>query len=342
MGLNMQTEAARDNQKINTYLDLKVVPTYQCGKKCKYCYNKHIYNTYNENPSFLIESLSRIIQNSEKNIVVEIIGGEPLSRHGYEITNKILDSIMVIKKENIKLVLQTGSSNLNKIQSLTKKIDGLSYSIDISLSPKIKNLNRLGEITNYCKDNNVPIQIQTILNENDTIHDINNFINLCCSQGIKWLGMCYPDFQVYNLKTLDKQATIYFELIRESNQFKDISIGGMPIQCAIDFFEGCGYEQSCYCGEKCLTIQPDGRISPCLFLRPDEYMSIESFVDIKHKREKILHEGICADCEMWNVCHGGCMIHSKFLTGNVNSRDETHCYLLKKIIDMVRTSHNDV
>lgn len=332
----MEKNTVFKDQLIMNYLDLKVVPTYHCDMNCSYCYNKYIHNKCNENVSLLLKSLSEIICKSEQNVVVELIGGEPLSRHGYAITNKILDYIISLKSKKIRLVLQTGSPNLNRINKLINKLDGISYSIDISLVPKYKNQKRLEGIMNYCNECNMPIQIQTILSAKDTINDINKFIELCSSQGVKWLGICYPDFQTYSHEELNMQANIYTELIENLDNFKNISIGGMSIQSITDFLSGWSYNASCNCGDRCLTIQPDGHISPCLFLKPEDHISLDTFMEVKHRREKMLIKGKCKNCEIWNVCRGGCMIHAKFLTGDINSRDENKCYLIRRIINKIR------
>jgi len=336
MGLNMQTEIRSRDQIVLNYLDLKVIPSYHCDMNCNYCYNNTIQNKYCEDTINLIKNLTNVIEKYEKEVVIELIGGEPLSSHSYAITDKILDHIMSLKNEKVKVVLQTGSSNLRKIKDSLEKIDGLSYSVDISGSHKAHNLNKLEELVVYCNDYEVPLQIQTVLSLKDTIEDIDNFINTCRSYGVKWLGLGYPQFQKYNSKEIKLQTKIYSDLINGLDKYKNIYVGGNPLQSILDFLGGWGYETSCYCGEKCITIEPDGRISPCLYLRPDDFKSIDTFLIIKHKREKALRDGECSNCEMWAVCHGGCMVNAMFLMGDINCCDKIQCKLMKNLVDTVR------
>lgn len=316
-------------------IELKVIPSYHCDINCKYCYNKYISKHYQPNYERLRNSLSRFLLKKEINAIVEIIGGEPLSSHTYNETKCLVDYIISLKR-NIKIVLQTGSSDTEKIRELIPKIDGLSYSIDLSISPKVSNLEKLETIAGICKDNDVSIQIQTLLSPEDNIENIYQFINTCISHDIAWIGIDYPKYQRYSKEELDTQISIYSTLIRHLKQFEGISIGGAVIESVIDFFGGCIYSSSCMCGEKSITIQPDGSISPSLHLDGNEFPSLDIFIEQKIKRERQLRKGYCSECEIWDVCHGGCMGHAKFLTGDFYNPDDEFCYLLSGVIKAVK------
>lgn len=327
-----------DNQMwgMNTFncksdIEVKVIPSYNCDINCDYCYNKYISEYYQSDYEKLINNLNKILLKKNINAIVEIIGGEPLSPQNYHKTELIIENIILLEK-NIKIVLQTGSSDIEKLIELIPKIDGLSYSIDLSSSPKVRNLEKLGTIASFCKEHEVIIQVQTMLNLKDSIETICQFINLCILHGVGWIGLDYPQYQLYTREELDTQISVYFELFKRLKEFKGIVIGGSIIEAVIDFFSGYTYSSSCMCGEKSITIQPDGSISPSLHFGSSEFSSLDIFVENKSNRERRLRMGNCKECEIWDVCHGGCMGHAKFLTGDIYESDKEFCYLLSGVI----------
>lgn len=315
-------------------MEIKVIPSYHCDMNCSYCYNKHLYRGHRQDYTRLINSLSEILFRTERRAIVEIIGGEPLSSQNYLMTNGIIEHLITLKR-NLRVVLQTGSSNIEKLLEVIPKLDGLSYSVDLSSSPKVSNLGKLETVIGCCKDHDVIIQIQTILSPKDTIETICQFIELCSLQGVKWIGLGYPQYQSSTEEELNMQIKVYSELIKYLKDFKEISIGGIVIESVIDFFNGWTYSSSCNCGEDSVTIQPDGSVSPCLYFKPDEFKSIDAFVETKYTRAEQLRNGYCLKCKIWSVCHGGCMAHAKFLTGDVYSHDKEFCYLISGVIKKV-------
>lgn len=317
-------------------IEIKVIPSYHCDMNCGYCYNKYLYRGYRPNYTRLINSLSGILLRNERRAIVEIIGGEPLSSQNYRATNGIIEHLITLKR-NVRVVLQTGCSNIKKVHQIIPKLDGLSYSVDLSLSPKVSNLEKLETVIECCNDHDVIIQIQTILSPKDTLETIYRFINLCSLYGAKWIGLGYPQYQSYTKEELNAQINVYSDLIRRLKDFKEISIGGTVIESVVDFFKGLVYSSSCNCGDDSVTIEPDGCISPCLYFKPDEFKSLDAFVETKYKREEQLRAGYCSKCEIWGVCHGGCMAYAKFLTGDIYSRDWEFCYLISGVIKKVNS-----
>lgn len=330
-----QQKCGKTTLNCKNEIELKVIPSYHCDINCKYCYNKYISKNYQPNYERLKNSLSRFLLKKEINAIVEIIGGEPLSSYNYDETKSVIDYIISLKR-NIKIVLQTGSSDTEKILEIIPKIDGLSYSIDLSISPKVSNLEKLETIAGICKDNNVSIQIQTLLSPEDNIENIYQFINTCIYHGIRWIGIEFPNYQRYSKEELDRQIITYSELIRHLKLFEGISVGGAVIESVTDFLGGGIYSSSCMCGEKSITIQPDGSISPSLHLEYNEFPSLDIFIEKKIRRERQLRKGYCYECEIWDVCHGGCMGHAKFLTGDFYNPDNEFCYLLSRVIRTVK------
>jgi radical SAM protein with 4Fe4S-binding SPASM domain len=76
-------------------------------------------------------------------------------------------------------------------------------------------------------------------------------------------------------------------------------------------------------------LAPDGRLSHCnrsSDLNSLDYGTIyekslsQALADPKRRplldRNRVLFEGECRGCRFWNICHGGCPLHSWYETGS--------------------------
>ncbi len=331
-----QEKSVRNILGSRSNVEIKVIPSYHCEMNCSYCYNKYLYNGYRPNYSKLINVVSEIILNNNFNVIIEIIGGEPLSSRNYPKTMKIIEYLPSLKKD-VKLVLQTGSRDIKKLLTVIPRVDGLSYSVDLSLLPKAANIKNLEIIARQCEKYNTKLQIQTALTQGDDIESICRFIDLCVSYGVGWLGLGYPVYQRYTRKEMNAQIDIYCKTIKHSRNRPEITIGGAIIESAIDFLNGQTYSSCCMCGENSVTIQPDGSLSPSLYFEPSAFKSVDAFVKVKYRREEQLRKDHCLNCEIWDVCHGGCMGHTKFLTGDIYSYDKEFCYVLCGLIEKLKS-----
>ncbi len=315
-------------------IEIKVIPSYYCNINCKYCYNNGIDRCFIEpDPLKIKKQLDLLFQQSQKNVnaVVEIIGGEPLSPLTFPITCEIIDHLRS-QNTNLKIVLQTGTSDIKKLQEIIPRIDGLSYSIDISSSPKAKNIQNLLKISDDCKKHSVITQIQTILDVSDDPETIIEFIKSCESCDVGWIGLEYPQYQRNSKNVMDRQISVYLKIIESLNDISQIIVGGAIIESALDYAHGNLYSSSCMCGEKSITIQPDGTITPSLHFFLNKKVTIQEFANLKKNRSTQLRNGICSECKYWMVCYGGCMAHADFLTGDPSNRDEEYCYLLSNVL----------
>ncbi len=319
-------------------IEIKIIPSYHCDINCEYCYNKeNDCEFYHCNYNKLIGQLDRIFQHDNINAIVEIIGGEPLSAKTYPLTKDLITYLNNLS-ENIKIVLQTGSPSHEKIVNLIPSIDGLSYSIDISSSPKAKNIKHLETISKECQQHSVISQIQTVLSKSDKPDDILKFMKTCESHEIGWIGLGYPQYQRHSKNELDGQIETYLQIIKFIDSFLELKVGGAMIESVCDFIQGISYNSSCMCGEKSITIQPDGTITPSLHNSLNKRYNLSEFIRLKEDRCSVLKNGICSCCQFWNTCHGGCMAHAEFITGNVYNRDVEYCYVLSNVLRRINES----
>jgi len=249
----------------------------------------------------------------------------------YPCTKNII-SYLNDQNADIKIMLQTGSSSIEKIVNLIPLIDGLSYSVDISSSPKVKNVKNLAKINNECQKYSVITQIQTILDKVDKPEDILEFLKLCHSHEMGWIGIEYPQYQRYSKNDLNHQIATYLKIIDFSDDFPELKIGGAIIESACDYIHKKSYSSPCMCGERSITVQPDGKVTPSLHTSLSEEYSFDEFIRLKENRGLRLKYGICSDCQFWGVCHGGCMSHARFITGDALNRDEEYCYVLSNVL----------
>lgn len=320
-----------------TQIGIKVIPSYNCDLNCSYCYNKNVNeNYYLENLDNILKTLDGILLRKDLNVIVDIIGGEPLSNKTFSTTEKIIDHLIYLKK-NTKIVLQTGTPNIERITKLIPKIDVLSYSMDLSESPKAFNIKNMEKISETCRDYGVLIQILTTLSLKDNVETICQFIENCTLYGIRWIGMVFPEYQLYTKEQLDKQICVYFELLKRLNNFKDITVGGIMIESVLDFLQGKKYFSRCICGERSVVIQPDGSITPSIHFELNKSLSLENFNIIKFQRRSMLENNECAGCKIWNICLGGCMGHANFIAKDFLQPDKEFCYVLSGIINKLKS-----
>lgn len=317
----------------NCRIEVKVIPSYHCTIGCHYCYNTGTDKTlYSPSPEKVKDQLDRIFQDRKNaNAIVEIIGGEPLSSEVFPVTLGIIGQLKDMDAD-IKIVVQTGSPAIDRLLAIIPLIDGLSYSVDISSSPKAKNIRNLPEVCRECKNQSVITQVQTILNPTDKQETIVDFIRTCESYGAGWIGLEYPQYQRYSKDEMDNQIPAYQTIIEAFGQKSRITVGGAIIESALDYLHGTIYSSSCMCGEKSITVQPDGTITPSLHFFLNQEIPLQDFAGYKKNRSNELRKGVCAGCEYWRVCMGGCMAHAGFLTGTPANRDEEYCYILTNVL----------
>ena len=314
------------------FLEVKVIPSYKCAKKCPYCYNRDLNNNrYPTNKEKLISTIKNVIQIPAKSRLVEIIGGEPLSNSSYFLTKEIIQTIRQTSPDT-KIIIQSGLFGMKHIEAIFPIIDGFSYSVDVSVMPKSKNVRNLKHISALSVQYGVPVQLQTVLSMDDSLTDIVRFLDYCDNLNYNWIGIGYPECMPYTPKDLDIQVWIYANLLNMSSRWQNIILGGAILESIHDYMSGVIYNTSCMCGECSITIQPDGTLTPCYHYRVNEISSVDSISSIKRIREDMLKNTTCVDCDYWGICHGGCLLGGLYHNNNHFTKDPAFCYVLKNLV----------
>jgi len=283
----------------------------------------------------LFKSLLNISHITAKSRVIEIIGGEPLGNSSFNLTKKIIKQIRE-QMSGSRIVLQSGVYSLKRITEIFPYIDGFSYSIDLSNSPKAINRRNLEKIATLSLEYSVPIQLQTVLNLDDSYSSIKEYLDECDNLNYKWIGLSFPEYTTYTNKELDYQVDIYVNLIKNIAMWKNLKLGGGIIGSVCDYLAGIEYNSCCMCGECTVTIQPDGSITPCYHQEVNNLYSIDEISSAKVLRANHLRNSVCKECDYWCVCHGGCLKGGIFYHDDPQAIDDSFCYVLKKTIDILR------
>ena len=167
------------------YLSLEI--TRNCNLRCTYCYNKHMLTSNDDNFKSIRymfkKRLVELMQNTNKNIEIDILGGEPsLSIYTVEFLNEIIDinrnynnvKILTVTTNALKIIQNIediSDKSILKIEATYHNIfnniklfcSNLKYYHDlginvictVNLHPDNFDINKVKYILNFCKDNNI-------------------------------------------------------------------------------------------------------------------------------------------------------------------------------------------
>jgi len=332
--------------------------TFNCNRKCQYCYMNAKYCNEIEEDRISTERLLEVIDEAAELGVSKMvfIGGEPFlhpdimkllkacsnKRINAQITTKyylsdeILDEIAELN--NIELVL---SYDINK-EDLCKKIVGsntfyyemestlrgaLRRNIKVCVAPVLSSINLGGfvEYTNYL----IKLGVKDIY----------------ISRFFKSVGRYSKDLEITNEQ--------WSEIKKEINEFTSIvRFNDENVNPVMDTFKGERYEvreKRCSQGRTDMTILPDGRVSYCGFLiRMEKYLCYgdlrkNSILEIWNSKEleRVVNPSresfkgeLCYDCVNFNDCHEKmkCVNASMVYKNKLFALLENECSKYKKIV----------
>ena len=96
-----------------------------------------------------------------------------------------------------------------------------------------------------------------------------------------------------------------------------------------DFIIGIEGNRGCIGAQELITINPDGRITPCLMNHTNlgniyDYDSLLEFLCTSNKLKeylKIIKSYNCVDCKYHAACRGGCQVRKKVEYGEIKEND---------------------
>jgi len=331
-----------------------------CNLNCRHCYINPKFILKDSNIKFLdLEIFKKIIKEAKPLglIGVKLSGGEPLLHPKIE---KIFD---IIKKENLKLVLETNATLITK--SLAKKIKSINSFVAVSLDGKdtytyewIRGV--AGSFSRFKKGfNNLisegirPQVIITLMRINkDILFDIIKFVKYIKAGSIK-INPMQPIMRAESLYK-DNQNLSIEELIKIGNYIENFL--SKEIDIPIFFHQPIVFrplskiffKEGYNCGTckilNILGVIPDGSYGLCGISEFVPKLNFglaqeNSIIDIWNENP-ILKEirtglpnkldGVCKICIFKSLCLGACLAYNYYLTKNLWS-GFWYCQEAKKI-----------
>ena len=335
-----------DNSNLDFFVPLEAYFDYtaKCNRNCDYCYNKK----YLGNTTMSKEMVRKVFDYfQELGIMrVHLAGGEPTI--DYE---GIKNYIEYSNQLGFVVSMATNGSFLNdKMCELLTSNNLLSVSISIdSPDEEINDQMRGAGSTKLVKDgverlsyykarNNSKTEIcfKPVYYPNLTEQDIVNFINLSKKYGIQKLKFANPerceDHEKGYYGSIKKEYYETLKILKEVLlKYKDcgIEITNITNPFVTDFIIGIEGNRGCIGAQELITINPDGRITPCL-MNHTYLGNIYEYKDLKdfYNNSKELREYLqkiqsyeCGDCRYHVACRGGCQVRKKVEYGKIMNTD---------------------
>ena len=334
-----------DNSKIesNVFVPLEAYFDYTsiCNRACEYCYNKSYLNNVTMKP----EMVRKVINDfADLGIMrVHLAGGEPTI--DYEGLKNYIEEC---KKRNIVLSMATNGSLLSDdICELLTTNDLLSVSISIDSANEEKNdllrgkesyqlikegLERL--IKHKTKNNSaVELCFKPVYYPNITEDEIMSLINLSKEVGIQKLKFANPERCLEHEKGYyGKIKEAYYKtallISKCAKQADGIQITNITNPFVHNFIIGIEENKGCIGAQELITINPDGRITPCLmnhYILGNiyDYKNLKQFLEesIRLKDYRKIIKNYDCNCIQHESCRGGCQVRKIVEYGSIESID---------------------
>ena len=315
-----------------------------CNLKCKHCYNKdHICSD-----TVCNEKIEEIIKDMYDNGImrVHLAGGEPTSvpsglktymqtAKKYGIVSSMSSNGVNIKDEVIDIMFN------NNLFSITISLEGADEESNAQIRGKgnfDKSIETVKKLVKRKKElgSNTIICLKMSYDTNAKEEDLEKMILLGIKLGVDVIKFANPERCIFhergfygdvyenyykvnsyvmNLKEKYKNEKIYISNIANPlNKCGDIGLPNM---------------KGCIGGQELISINPDGRISPCLMNQINlgniyDYKSIKDFwknsEKLKQNRETISNYD-CHDCNYHSQCRGGCQVRKYVEYGEIKGID---------------------
>ena len=275
---------------------------------------------------------------------IHLAGGEPTIN--YEALKNYID---VCNRENLILSMATNGSLLDdKICDLLMSNDLLSVSISIDSAIKEKNditrgndsyikiMKGLKKLLEYKEKNKSKTEVcfKPVYYPNITKEEIEALICLSKDLGIQKLKFANPErcleHQVGYYGKIKEQYYYTARMIQEIIDKNDCNLQITNITNPVlhDFIIGIEENKGCIGAQELITINPDGRITPCLmnhYLLGNiyDYKSVKDFLINSEKLKEYIKKvgsNEC-DCDIQESCRGGCQVRKIVEYGKIYSHD---------------------
>ena len=315
---------------------LKIVPSYRCGRGCKYCYNRFLSQQCVANRQSLLSAIWKIVGAQRKPFTSEILGGEPLIDDTIQTTLSVL-SILGDSPHCSQRIIATACGDVEVLAKLRGYAEIAYISTDISrneANKKVRNANEFRDIQACLESHGIEMIPAVVLWGDESDKDIDEFIFACDDAGIRRVCFGHIAFEAINETRLSHYVNSFYRLMVLKYAMLDrINLGGDVLETLNMIVRGQQRNNSCHCGESSLVIQPDGSVTAnlCADLNDLRSLSIADYLEMKRERLLLLPRAECVGCKFWGACQGGCMGQSIKMNRSHLAREENFCRLLKGI-----------
>ena len=329
----------------STFVPLEVYFDYtaKCNANCTYCYNKK----YLGDITMPIDEVRKIFDDMyDLGIMrVHLAGGEPTI--DYE---GLKNYIEYARSKSMIISMATNGSYLteevcellttNDLFSVSISLDSIDEEINDQLRGKGSYKRAIKGFYNLYKSklkNNSPLKIcfKPVYYPDITIDLVESIINFSQDNNIDILKFANPErCEEHPLGYYGNIKTDYYDNIKQiqniiNNNQSNMKITNVSNPILYDFIIGIEENKGCIGAQELLTINPDGRITPCLMNHTllgniYDFKSIKDFLvnskELLEYRRKISSYN-CDDCSISLACRGGCQVRKKVEYGEIKGID---------------------
>ena len=316
--------------------------TSKCNLNCHYCYNKKYLNNSTMQPEIVRKIISDFASLGISR--VHLAGGEPTIDY-YGLKNYLEEC----KEKNLILSMATNGTLLSdKICDLLTSNDLLSISVSLDNAIEAKNdetrgkktytkiIDGIQRLNKYKAINNSDVELcfKPVYYPNITKEEINNLIKISLDLGIQKLKFSNPERCLEHengyygriKQAYYNSASLIQECINENKS--ELLITNITNPYLSDFAIGIEENKGCIGAQELITINPDGRITPCLMNHTNlgniyNYDSLKDFLENSvelHKYYELISNYDC-NCNIYSACRGGCQVRKIVEYGNILLKD---------------------
>lgn len=316
--------------------------TSRCNRSCQYCYNKKYLGNTTMPPHIVRKIISDF---AELGIMrIHLAGGEPTIDY-----LGLKNYIEECNKKNVVLSIATNGSLLDdKICDLLTSSDllSVSISIDSALMEKnditrgknayVKAIEGVKKLLKYREKNNSNVEIcfKPVYYPSITKDEVNELITLSNNLGIQKLKFANPERCMDHDKGYyGRIKNSYYEtakMISEciENNMSNLQITNISNPFLYDTIIGIEENNGCIGAQELITINPDGRITPCLmnhYLLGNiyDYKSLKDFLEHSQQLKKYIDliSNYKCHCHLKESCRGGCQVRKIVEYGRIEKFD---------------------
>ncbi len=364
MGLKEGIRIIESNQKNRLHAPLEYYFDFTniCNLRCTHCYNKdHLGTTIMPE-----EQVTRIIDEMYDLGVMRLhlAGGEPTAQ-----ISGLNNYLKSAKKYGIVTSLATNGTLLNDtVCELLTQYESLAVSISLegpdeesnskirgkgNFVRAVQGIKKLIEVRNKRKSK-TEIFIKPTYSYNTPFEIMDQIVELGLAIGVDGVKFHNPERCKYHeLGHYGKIRDGYYRTIFHARKLKEkytgqikITIPNNPlINCTTIGIPG---SKGCIGAQELITINPDGRLTPCLMNDYDlgnysDWGSIKRFWDNSEKLKKYLEliqtNKECEGCAIYNQCRGGCQVRKTVEKGMIEGKDPVCPVNLKTKTELKPLTH---